>query len=157
VTSYLYNPFIAGAVTALVRAQQREFMRLYGGPPIYYNGHHHMHLCANVRASGLIPAGSRVRGTFTFERGQRGLVNVLYRRWLQGRIARRFRTPDGLFNIQPIHDTRRLQTVMQRAGTQSIELEVHPEVLSEREFLLSAEFGSLIDPVRRGVFGDLPA
>ena len=85
----------------LFNAQQEEFTRLYGRNPDFYNGHHHMHLCANVLAGKLIPKGARVRRTFTFEQGEKDPFNRLYRRYLNGIISTRFTTTDRFYSIVP--------------------------------------------------------
>ncbi|HSS97246.1 MAG TPA: ChbG/HpnK family deacetylase, partial [Terriglobales bacterium] len=75
----LYNPFLVNAFTYSFRAQWDEFLRLYGKPPAHVDGHHHMHLCANVLFSRLIPDGIRVRRNFSFWPGEKSWLNRFYR------------------------------------------------------------------------------
>src|SRR4029077_15738727 len=51
----VYNPLLRGAFGYSYEAQAREFVRLFGKPPSHIDGHHHMHLCANVLLSDIIP------------------------------------------------------------------------------------------------------
>ena len=78
----LFNPRLQHSFRILVEAQREEYERLYRTVPVFYNGHHHMHLCANVLLGGLIPRASRIRTTFTFESGEKSLLNRAYRRIL---------------------------------------------------------------------------
>lgn len=155
VAQIIYNPFLADSFKFLFLAQQEEFMRLYGRHPDFYNGHHHMHLCANMLIRNLIPKGARVRGTFTFESGEKSLFNLLYRKCLTLWISSRFHAPHGFFSIVPVQDFKRLENIINRAVRENIELEVHPENAEEIEFLLSDQYKALIDTVPIGCFGNL--
>src|SRR5262249_57956392 len=84
ITSYLkahrmaqlvFNPMLTRAFDDVVRAQVDEFRRLYGTNPARIDGHHHMHLCANVVLQGLLPTGTVVRRNFSFRTGEKGIVN----------------------------------------------------------------------------------
>jgi predicted glycoside hydrolase/deacetylase ChbG (UPF0249 family) len=152
----LYNPFLRNSFAVVIRSQREEFLRLYGRPPDFYNGHHHMHLCANVLAGKVLPAGSRVRRTFTFSAGEKGLFNRLYRVVLDLRIDRRYISTDCFFNITPISDTERLRKIVACAAEKNVEIEVHPENDEEGEFLIGTEFHDLISSVDRGGFLFLP-
>jgi predicted glycoside hydrolase/deacetylase ChbG (UPF0249 family) len=152
----LTNPFLAGSFRTVFEAQVDEFRRLYGAPPAFYNGHHHMHLCANILSGGLLPAGARIRGTFTFERGEKGLANQWYRRRLQRLISRTYCSTGGFYTIAPVSDARRVSSLLQRGQTEDVEIEVHPELDEETEFLLSERFGDLLVGTRLCAFTDLP-
>ena len=45
----IYHPVLAGAFDYVVKAQLDEYQRLYRKPSARIDGHHHMHLCANVQ------------------------------------------------------------------------------------------------------------
>ena len=76
----------------MVAAQIDEFRRLYGADPSPAgDGHHHMHLCANVLYQGLLPQGTVVRRNFSFQPGEKSIFNRTYRRVVDGRLARRHR------------------------------------------------------------------
>ena len=147
-----YNPFIKNSFKVVFQSQSEEFLRLYGRPPDFYNGHHHMHLCANVIAGKLLPAGSRTRRTFTFYGGEKGLINRFYRAVLDRRIDRRYISTDVFFNITPISDTERLHRIVARAAKEDVEIEVHPENAEESDFLLCKEFRDLLNSADRGSF-----
>jgi chitin disaccharide deacetylase len=44
----LYNPFLRKAFAYCYHAQVEEFVRLFEKSPSHIDGHHHMHLCANL-------------------------------------------------------------------------------------------------------------
>jgi len=151
----IYNPFLSDSFKFLFRAQQEEFMRLYGNPPEFYNGHHHMHLCANMLASNIIPKGARLRGTFTFDPGEKNYFNLMYRHIIEICISKRFISIDSFFSIAPIQNYERIRNIIHRASKETVEIEVHPENDEEIKFLLSDEYKSLIDSVQIGFFRHL--
>ncbi len=151
----IYNPFLRDSFNFLFLAQQEEFMRLYGRLPDFYNGHHHMHLCANVLASKMIPNGARVRKTFTFNLGEKNPFNLLYRHILDIWISRRFLSTNCFFSIAPVQNLERLRDIISRATKETIEIEVHPEKVEEIEFLLSDQCQNLVDSVQMGGFWHL--
>jgi len=151
----IYNPFLADSFKFVFMAQQEEFMRLYGRYPDNYSGHHHMHLCANVLASKMLPTGTRVRRTFTFGPGEKNPFNRLYRLILDIYVFQRYISTDCFFSIAPVHNYERLQNVVKRAIKEKIEIEVHPENIEEFEFLLSDQYQKLINSVHSGCFRHL--
>ena len=151
----IYNPFLADSFNFLFLAQKEEFVHLYGKPPGFINGHHHMHLCANMLASNIIPKGTRLRRTFTFDPGEKNYFNLMYRHLLHIWISRRFISTDSFYSIVPVQNNERLQNIINRAGKETIEVEVHPENSEEIEFLLSDQFKRLIDSVHTSCFRHL--
>src|SRR5579859_1015409 len=51
----LFHPTLMHSFEYVVSAQLEEFCRLYGTMPQRIDGHHHMHLCANVLVGRLLP------------------------------------------------------------------------------------------------------
>ena len=150
------NPFLSEAFRFLCRAQEEEFKKVYGRAPAFYNGHHHMHLCANMLAGKLLPQGAPVRRTFKFERGEKSRFNRLYRRYVDRIVSKRHISTDRFFSIQPLQDRERLKRIFAYAENESVEIEVHPENMEEAEFLLSEPYQNLIDGVPVGGFQQLP-
>ena len=154
-TEVFYNPFLANSFHFLFISQLEEYERLYGRKPDFYNGHHHAHLCANVLAGKMIPKGARVRRSFTFEPGERNWFNRLYRRYLNGIVARRFISTDRFYSIIPVRNQERLREILTFAVKETVEIEVHPENIVETEFLMSDEYRHLMDGVHMGSFQQL--
>jgi predicted glycoside hydrolase/deacetylase ChbG (UPF0249 family) len=148
----IYNPFLADSFNALFLSQQEEFVRLYGRSPVFYNGHHHMHLCANVLAGRMIPKGARVRRTFTFGPGEKNVFNRLYRQILDTCISKRYISTDRFFSITPVQNIERLRKILNYAVKECIEVEVHPENSEESEFLMSEQYKHLMDGIHMGGF-----
>lgn len=151
----LFNPFLAAAFRLLVQSQWTRFEQLYGRSPDFVNGHHHMHLAANVLGQRLLPAQTRMRGPFTFKTGEKSRLN----RWYRSRVARHLRdsyiTPDCLYSIEPIVDIERLQKIAKEARVKNVELETHPEHVAQQQFLLSPSFHQLLEDVELRGFRDL--
>jgi predicted glycoside hydrolase/deacetylase ChbG (UPF0249 family) len=131
----LFHPGLRNSFQYVVAAQLEEFRRLYGKDPSRIDGHHHMHLCANVVFGNLLPSGTIVRRNFTFSRGQKGLVNRAYRRLLDGRLRRRYRLSDYLFALPPLDPPGRLQEIFSLANRFVVEVETHPVNADEYRFL----------------------
>jgi chitin disaccharide deacetylase len=136
---YIFNPRLASAFEYLVAAQLDEYRRLYGADPAHINGHHHMHLCANVLAGRLLPTGTFVRRNFCFEPGEKSVWNRLYRRAVDRVLARRHRLTDLFFSLEPLEPRTRLQRICSVARTAVVELETHPVQPDEYRFLRDAE------------------
>lgn len=135
----IFHPGLRSSFAYLVQQQIDEYQKLYGAEPARVDGHHHMHLCANVVFDNLLPSGAIVRRNFSFQTGEKSAVNRRYRRWLDGKLARRFRLTDFLFNLQPIEDPKRLDRIFSVARTSVVELETHPTIPAEYSFLTKGE------------------
>lgn len=151
----IYNPFLNKSFYYLFQAQKDEFQRIYSRSPSFYNGHHHMHLCANVLISQLIPKGSRLRTTFTFKLGEKKFLNILCRQLLKSYISRNFISTNCFFSIDPVQDHERLIKIIDCAAQKDVEIEVHPENSEQFWFLLSDQYKNLIKAVKIGNFNQL--
>jgi hypothetical protein len=138
----MYYPGLAGAFEYVVSAQLDEFHRLYGGAPDRIDGHHHMHICANVLWGELMPEGTLVRRNFSFLPGEKSCVNRFYRKSVDRLLKRRHRLVDYLFSLEPVGHPDRLQRIVSLARHAVVELETHPVNLDEYRFLTSSEIVS---------------
>jgi predicted glycoside hydrolase/deacetylase ChbG (UPF0249 family) len=134
----LYYPNLAASFEYVVSAQIDEYRRLYGADPQRIDGHHHLHLCTNVLVDQLLPEGVLVRRNFSFLAGEKSLVNRLYRKMIDRRLAGRHRVVDYLFNLAPFEQGR-LQRIFSLARNSVVELETHPAHPDEYRFLTSGE------------------
>jgi chitin disaccharide deacetylase len=131
----MFHPRLTNEFEYVVKMQLDEFSRLYGEAPGRVDGHHHMHLCANVLVQGLLPQGAVVRRSFSFEIGEKSLWNRLYRRWIDSRLARRHRITDYFFSLPPLFPESRLQRIFSLAHDWVVEVEAHPVNGEEYRFL----------------------
>jgi chitin disaccharide deacetylase len=134
----LYNPFLGNSFEYVVKAQLDEFHRLYGAPAARIDGHHHLHLCANVQRAQLLPAGTLVRRNFIFQAGEKSWLNRSYRARIDRRLARRHRVMDFLFLLPPLESSR-LQRIFSLAASSAVEVETHPANADEYKFLTGGE------------------
>lgn len=123
----------------VVAAQIEEFHRLYQRAPNRLDGHHHMHLCANVLFGKLLPVGTIVRRNESFLASEKGLINRLYRRALDRILVRRHRIVDFFFTLAPIKPPSRLERIFSLSREFTIELETHPVDPEEYRLLTSDE------------------
>ena len=100
--SVLFHPGLKNCFEYVARAQGDEYRRLYGADPKRLDGHHHMHLCANVLLGGLLPPGTIVRRNFSFHPGEKSTLNRGYRRVVDGILERQHRMTDFFFSLPPL-------------------------------------------------------
>jgi hypothetical protein len=134
-----YHPGLASAFEYLVAAQLEEFRRIYGTKPLRVDGHHHMHLCANVVFAGLLPAGTVARRNFSFQPGEKSGVNRFYRGVIDHVLAKRHRMADFFFSLPPLEPAVRLDRIFALASKSVVEAETHPVNPEEYRFLASGE------------------
>jgi predicted glycoside hydrolase/deacetylase ChbG (UPF0249 family) len=124
----------------VVGAQLAEYRRLYGTNPRRIDGHHHMHLCANVLSGKLLPEGIILRRNFSFAAGEKSSFNRMYRKYVDGKLVKRYQLVDFLFNLQPLDPKDRVQRIFSLSQGAIVELETHPSNPDEFAYLTSREF-----------------
>lgn len=147
----IFHPGLRRTFKDVVRAQLDEFRRLYGRDADRIDGHHHMHLCANVVGQRLLPPGTLVRRNFSFGKAEKGSANRWYRRAVDGMLSRRHRLNDYLFSVCPIEPAR-LRRICALAATGVVELETHPAEPQEYRFLMNQWKREVAPMVRTGPF-----
>lgn len=130
----VFHPTLMRAFEYVVSAQIEEFSRIYGAAPMRIDGHHHMHLCANVLFGGLLPSGTIARRNFSFQPGEKSPGNRLYRRLTDCILARNHRLTDYFFSLPPLEPTR-LERIFSLARDYVVEVETHPANTEEHAFL----------------------
>jgi predicted glycoside hydrolase/deacetylase ChbG (UPF0249 family) len=123
----MYNPTLRSVFIYVFRAQYEEFERLFDMSPSHINGHHHMHLCANMLIGGVIPKGQKIRRSFSFARGEKNLPNRIYRAIINRFLERKYITTEYFFSLSERLTTGRLESALNLARTSSIEIQTHPE------------------------------
>lgn len=137
--SVCFHPGLTASFAYVVKAQIDEFRRIYGAEPARIDGHHHMHLCANVLLGELMPAGTLVRRNLSFASGEKGWINRVYRSLVDRWLERRHRLVDFLFSLAPIVSAQQLQRIVDLARHNIVELETHPVNPEEYQVLTSGE------------------
>jgi chitin disaccharide deacetylase len=132
----IFHPGLVRCFDYVVSAQLDEFRRLYDREPARIDGHHHMHLCANVLMGRLLPKGTIVRRNFSFGPGEKSLANRSWRKLVDSMLARRHRLTDFFFSLPPMNQGR-LQAILSLASKSIVELETHPVDSEEYAFLTS--------------------
>jgi chitin disaccharide deacetylase len=135
----IFQPWLANSFEYVVKAQFEEFLRIYGREPERVDGHHHMHLCANVLMGKLLPAGVIVRRNFSFRPGEKSWGNRFYRQMIDNRLARRHLMTDFFYSLPPLDSTARLQFIFEKSRQFAVELETHPINPVEYKFLAEGE------------------
>jgi len=131
----LYNPLLAQSFEYVAKRQLEEFRRLYGGEAARIDGHHHMHLSANVLLAKLLPTGTIVRRNFTFRAGEKNLVNRFYRKLVDRKLSTTHHLVDFFFSLPPLQPVSRLERIFSLARQFTVEVETHPINSEEYRFL----------------------
>ena len=145
-----YNPLLRKEFSYSCKAQVEEFARLFGKPPSRIDGHHHMHLCANLLLSNLIPAGIRVRRNFSFWPGEKSSLNRAYRALVDRWLARRYRLIDYFFDLTQSIREKKMDRVMALAQSSMVELMTHPILQLESDYLMGDQFQAMLQRVNVG-------
>ncbi len=148
----LYNPFLRREFSYSCQAQVEEFTRLFGKPPSHLDGHHHMHLCANLLLSNLIPGGIKIRRNFSFRAGEKSRLNRAYRAFVDHWLARRYRLTDYFFDLTQSIRERKMDRVMALAESSKVELMTHPILELESEYLMSDQFQAMLQSLNVGSY-----
>jgi predicted glycoside hydrolase/deacetylase ChbG (UPF0249 family) len=135
----VYHPGLASSFNYVVHAQIAEFQRLFDRGPQRFDGHHHMHLCANVVFGKLLPAATMVRRNFSFARREKSGLNRLYRRAIDRMLARRHQLTDYFFSLPPLQPPSRIDEIFALARRSIVEVETHPVNAQEYSFLTSGD------------------
>lgn len=135
----VFHPGLVRCFDYVVSAQLDEFRRLLDEEPARIDGHHHMHLCANVLMARLLPKGTIVRRNFSFGPGEKGFANRSCRKIVDLMLARRHRLTDFFFSLPPLSPSR-LQAIFHLASRSVVEVETHPVNSDEYGFLNSGAF-----------------
>jgi chitin disaccharide deacetylase len=149
-TQVVFHPGLKKAFDYVVKAQVDEYRRLYG-ELTRIDGHHHMHLSANVLRQRLLPDGTVVRRNFSFQPGEKSVWNRLYREMVDRRLARRHRLVDYFFSLPPLDPTR-LRRIFNLSQQFVVEVETHPVNREEYKFLMEGGLWSEIGPQKLGRF-----
>lgn len=142
-----FHPGLVRSFEYVVSSQLVEYDRLYGTPPRRIDGHHHLHLAANVLFGGLLPLGTILRPHFSREPGEKPIRNFLFRCYTKLMLERSHRTVDCLFALPPV-EPKRLMKIFSRSREISIEVETHPTNPVEFDFLTGGPLFRLL--------GDIP-
>jgi predicted glycoside hydrolase/deacetylase ChbG (UPF0249 family) len=140
----LYNPFLRKAFSYSYEAQVEEFVRLFRKPPSHIDGHHHMHLCANLLLSKTIPSGVKMRRNFSFWPGEKSCLNRAYRALVDRWLARRYQLADYFFDLTQCIQEKKLDRVAALAKSSNVELMTHPILQIESEYLLGDQFLAML-------------
>jgi predicted glycoside hydrolase/deacetylase ChbG (UPF0249 family) len=141
----LYNPSLRKEFAYSYHAQSEEFLRLFGRAPSHIDGHHHMHLCANLLLGGIIPAGIRMRRSFSFWPGEKSWLNRMYRGLIDRWLLRRYRVPDYFFDLTQSIRGKKMARVMELARSSKVELMAHPVIRTESDYLMGDQFRAMLD------------
>jgi len=148
----IYNPFLQKKLEYIFAAQYDEYCRLFSKEPEKIDGHHHMHLCMNFILGRIIPRGLCVRRNFSFEPGEKSILNRLYRRIVDAWLVRRYHCTEFFFSLEMDYADQRLKKITDHARSADVELMVHPERIITKDYLRSRPYRNFIVGVPMGTY-----
>ena len=121
-----YNPFITGDVKQCFKSQYNEFLRLYGKEPTHIDGHHYLHLCANVVFGNVIPDGIKIRRSITYPDKTKNLKKNIMKRFVWSffdkEILKKHLSTNYFFELDSNFQLDELRIVIERAKESNVEL-----------------------------------
>ena len=151
----VYNPMLRNSFEYVYRSQLEEFLQLFGKPPSHFDGHHHMHLCTNMLVQHLIPAGQKVRRSFSFWPGEKSMPNRAYRALVDCWLRRRYVTTDYFFSLLQCLRMGRLNRPLAYAQNSAVEVETHPDVEPEFDWLMGEDCARSVSTLQQGTYAQL--
>jgi predicted glycoside hydrolase/deacetylase ChbG (UPF0249 family) len=151
----VYHPALRAQFQYVYDAQLEEFTRLYGRHPSHIDGHLHEHLSTNMLLDKIIPAGEKVRRSFSFWPGEKGVVNRAYRGLIDRSLARRYRVTDFFFSLQRCLQNDGLPRVFELSKVAIVELMTHPADPAEYVYLMSDDYVVALHQVEMRTYGSL--
>lgn len=131
----IYNLTLKKSFDYVFNAQLEEYQRLLGDAPTHFDGHHHMHLCANMIFGKVIPREQFVRRNFTFNPGDKSQLNRTYRLFIDRVLKRSYYIVDFLYSLSERLKLGRLNNDLMYAKDFNVELQTHPEQKIEFQWL----------------------
>jgi predicted glycoside hydrolase/deacetylase ChbG (UPF0249 family) len=153
----IYNPALRNQFNYVFRAQYEEFERIFGVPPSHFDGHHHMHLCANMVLGRIMPKGHKIRRNFSFARGEKNFVNRAFRSITDKILSKRYVMPDYLFSLSERLKSDRLAQALELAKLSNVELQAHPEKGDEFRWLSGQYCKQSFSGLQKGGYSQLRA
>jgi chitin disaccharide deacetylase len=144
----VFHPGLLRSFEYVMKSQLDEYGRLYGAYPGRIDGHHHMHLCANVLFGRLMPAGTIARRSFSLRPGEKNFFKRKYGQLLDFTLARRHRLTDYFFSLPPLQPVERLRRIFSLAHRFVVEVETHPVNAEEHQFLMGERIHQLLGELR---------
>lgn len=148
----LYNPMLKRDFEYVYKAQYDEYVDLYERVPTHIDGHHHMHLCTNVLIDKLVPENCKIRRSYSYNPGEKGLMNRSYRHLVYTWLKRRYVCTDFFFIFSQCHGSDRLNRIVELSQSSNIELMVHPDEPEEYKYLMSTEYLEIIRGANIGTY-----
>ena len=143
-----FHPFLRDQFRQVFTEQYAEFLRLYRRPPSHLDGHQHLHLATNMLFQRILPAGTKVRRSFSFQPGEKSAFNRWYRDRVDRHLARHHRLTDYFFALAHNFTIERVQKIVALSHESNVEFMTHPEMPADYHFLMSPEFGQALEPAR---------
>jgi predicted glycoside hydrolase/deacetylase ChbG (UPF0249 family) len=154
---FIFDPKIRSLLDRCVADQIDGFADQYGGSPAHADGHEHIQVCPTVLSTRALGRLASVRAAHSFPPGRSSFPKRLHRfalnrvvRWRFGEV--RFLS---LRDLHPDLGGSGLERELDAAGSDHVELMVHPAWDEERRVLLSAGWREILSGVELGSRADL--
>jgi predicted glycoside hydrolase/deacetylase ChbG (UPF0249 family) len=147
-------PQLVGTIRAAIADQVERFHELYGSEPTHLDGHNHVHLNPTVLL--CLPAGWSVRPAH--DPSVNGARAAVWRRGRDLAVTWRHPTVDHFFALAAVHPAlggTGLERALGLAGSESVEIMVHPDDDRTYEVLVQSNWREHLAARRLGSYSDL--
>jgi len=153
-----FSPTLFTEIERCIGDQLQAFRELYGREPAHVDGHQHVHQSLGVMFARSLPAGTKMRPSFTFMPGEKSLPNRIARKVVNRTMRSRFRCPRYFFDIRDIHPELGGAGLVGRldlARGETVEVMTHPGLPDERAVLLGDGWAAMLRGRSVGAYADL--
>lgn len=151
----IYSPLLERQFRYVYQSQVDEFFRVFHHAPSHINGHHHLHLCANMIVGRIIPNGTKIRRTYDFAWPDRSAANRFYHGILNRWLSSHYIVADRFFGLSENLTDNRMARIARLAQYSVIELNTHPVVPDEEVYLMSDGFERILRKVGTTTYAEL--
>ena len=93
-----------------------------------------------------------MRRNFSFWPGEKSFLNRTYRGLVDRWLNRRYRLTDYFFDLTQCIEQRQLDRIVALAKSNNVDLMTHPVDQAESKYLLSDEFGRMLQELKIGSY-----
>ncbi len=151
----IYNPKIIEDLKYSFKLQYEEFIRFYKKPPTHIDGHHHLHLSANIFISNTITKGIKVRRGFSLDDKRVKFMNRIYHCIVNLLFLRKYVCTDYFYGVTCNIDEMFLREIIEKSKRFDVEIMVHPGVPDDYIYLNGEHYYTLIIGSVTGSYNDL--
>ena len=152
------SPALFAELERSIAEQLAAFRTLYGREPSHFDGHEHVQQSVGVLAARTLPAGAKMRPSFTFLAQEKPWANRSVRALVNRALRTRFAAPRYFFSIRDMHPALggvAMEEKLALSNWSTVEVMTHPGWEDERDILLDPSWVEQIGQRNLGAYTQL--